>query len=276
MESDLSGRNVLVTGASGGIGSATATALAAEGANVALHYHHNSEAASTLRDRLHDEHGVEAPPLPADLRDELEVERLLEYALAALGRLDGLVVNAGVWPETATPLHEMSAGQWRDTLAVNLEGAFLCCRAFLRHLVREPRESAAIVLVGSTAGIYGEEGHADYAASKAALRGLMLTLKNEIVRLAPRGRVNLVSPGWVATPMAEAALEHHELVARVLSTMALRKVASPEDVAAAITLLLSERLAGHISGLELPVAGGMEGRLLHAPAADPEPRGPES
>ncbi|HVS16661.1 MAG TPA: SDR family oxidoreductase [Thermoanaerobaculia bacterium] len=263
MESGLRGSKTLVTGAAGGIGSAVARALAVEGADVALHYRTAAEAAGHLRDELQDRHGVLAPPLPADLREELEVDRMFGFAISALGLLDGLVVNAGVWPEESVPIARMSLDQWRDTLAVNLTGAFLCCRAFLRHLEDAPRESASIVLIGSTAGIFGEEGHGDYAATKAALGGLTLTLKNEIVRICPRGRVNLVHPGWVATPMAEKALEDTARVARLTSTMALRKVATPEDVAAATVFLLSERLAGHLSGVSLPIAGGMEGRLLH-------------
>jgi 3-oxoacyl-[acyl-carrier protein] reductase len=267
METGLRGECVLVTGAAGGIGSAVARALAEEGAHVALHYRTQAEAAGRLRDELQERHEVLAPPLSADLRDELEVERMFEYALSATERLDGLVVNAGVWPEAATPIARMSLDRWQDTLAVNLTGAFLCCREFLRHLERRAAggsvEHAAIVLVGSTAGIFGEEGHGDYAASKSALAGLALTLKNEIVRVCPRGRVNLVHPGWVATAMAAAALEDPAQVARATSTMALRKVATPEDVARAVVFLLSDRLAGHLSGVTLPIAGGMEGRLLH-------------
>lgn len=268
MDSGLTGTGHLVTGASGGIGSACARALAEAGANVGLHHHHGVEAAAELRSELHERHGVEAPPLRADLRDELEVDRMFEYCDEALGGLDGLVVNAGVWPATDVGLDQMSLEQWNDTLAVNLTGAFLCCRAFLRGLRRKPREHAAIVLIGSTAGLFGEEGHADYAASKAALVGLCLSLKNEIVRLAPRGRVNVVHPGWVATPMAAEALEDRERVDRVTSTMALRKVATPDDVARAVVFLLSSRLAGHLTGVQLPLSGGMEGRLLH-PGTDP-------
>ncbi|HVS63094.1 MAG TPA: SDR family oxidoreductase [Thermoanaerobaculia bacterium] len=273
METGLRGDRVLITGGAGGIGSAIARTLAEEGAHVAIQYRTSSEAAGRLRDELQETFDILAPPLPADLRDELEVERMFEYALSALERLDGLVVNAGVWPEQSTPIARMSLEQWQDTLDVNLTGAFLCCRAFLRHLEARAAqgpaapggavERASIVLIGSTAGIFGEEGHGDYAASKAALAGLMLTLKNEIVRICARGRVNLVHPGWVATPMAEAALEDQELVARVTSTMALRKVATADDVARAVVFLLSDRLAGHLSGASLPIAGGMEGRLLH-------------
>ncbi|HUP25354.1 MAG TPA: SDR family NAD(P)-dependent oxidoreductase [Thermoanaerobaculia bacterium] len=267
MDTGLRDQRILVTGASGGIGAATARALAAEGAHVALHFLRGAEAADRLRDELHEQHAVQAPPLQADLRNELEVDRMFEYAIAALGRLDGIVVNAGVWPPEHVSIGRMTLAQWNDTVAVNLTGAFLCCRAFVRHLEQVPRDEAAIVLVGSTAGIFGEPGHGDYAATKAGLRGLMLSLKNEIVHTAPRGRVNLVSPGWTATPMAEPSLRDEALVARVTATMPLRKVATPEDVAVAIAFLLSPRSAGHISGVELPVAGGMEGRLLRDPAS---------
>ena len=93
--------------------------------------------------------------------------------------------------------------------------------------------------------------------------GLTASLKNEIVRLAPRGRVNCVCPGWVRTPMAEEALAESGALDRVTATMALRKVAEPEDIARAVVYLMSPALAGHVSGTIVPVDGGMEGRLLH-------------
>ena len=260
MDSGLGGKAVLITGASGGIGQAAARAFAAEGTRLALHYHTNSAVVEDLAAEL----GEATVPVAADLRSEAAVEALFARTLAAFERLDAVVVNAGVWVAEPAPLYRMSLGQWEETMAADLTSAFLTCRAFLRHLAEVPREAASIVLVGSTAALFGERDHADYSAAKAAMTyGLTRTLKNEIVRLAPRGRVNCVCPGWVATPMSAEAIADPAVVARVTSTMALRKIATPEDVAAALVFLTSDRLAGHLTGTILPVAGGMEGRLLH-------------
>jgi 3-oxoacyl-[acyl-carrier protein] reductase len=185
-------------------------------------------------------------------------------ALEELGRVDALVVNAGIWIADEVPLHEMTLEQWRRTMEADLTGAFLSCRGFLRHLAKAPRDDASVVLVASTAALFGEENHADYSAAKAAMAyGMTRSLKNEIVRLAPRGRVNCVCPGWVDTPMAAASMEDPTAVERVTATMSLRKIARPEDVARAIVFLTSPLLAGHLSGTIMPIAGGMEGRWLH-------------
>jgi 3-oxoacyl-[acyl-carrier protein] reductase len=121
----------------------------------------------------------------------------------------------------------------------------------------------SLVLVGSTAGIFGEAGHADYAAAKAALQGgLLLSLKNEITRIAPLGRVNAVAPGWTESPMTRGLVDPAAVEA-VSRTMALRKIAQPEDVAAQVVALASDRLSGHVTGQVVVVAGGMEGRTIH-------------
>ena len=260
MDTGLNGKCVLITGSSGGIGLATARAFAAEGCRLVLHYHRNRRPLDELTEQL----SMDSTAISADLRDEDEAQKLFDEALGSFGRIDTLVVNAGIWPAESTPMHDMSLEQWTNTLATDLTAAFLTCRAFLRHLQADPRESACIVLVGSTAALFGEEGHADYAAAKAGLtHGLTATLKNEIVRLAPRGRVNCVCPGWTDTPMAAGYTRDAEAVRQATSTMALRRIAAPEDIAAVIVFLASERMAGHVSGAILPVAGGMEGRLLH-------------
>ncbi len=261
MDTGLNDSCVLITGASGGIGLATAELLAGEGARLILHYHTGAEPIRELQGR------IQAPnvAVQADLREEPQVRELFAKGLEEFARIDTVVVNAGIFTSRSVPLCEMSLSQWRETLDADLTSAFLTCRGFLQHLASDKRESASIVLVASTAAIFGEAGHADYAAAKAAMAyGLTLSLKNEIVRLAPRGRVNCVCPGWTRTPMAAYALGDPNAVQRVQATMALQKIAEPQDVAAAITFLASDRLAGHLSGTILPIAGGMEGRLLHA------------
>jgi 3-oxoacyl-[acyl-carrier protein] reductase len=262
MDAGLAGHVVIVSGASGGIGQATARAFATEGASVVLHYHRNAGPAETLRAEL----GDAALPVAADLRDESQAASMFDAATSRFGRVDAVVVNAGIWSPEAVPLHSMSVQQWRNTLETDLTSAFLTCRAFLQHLADVPRDAASIVLVGSTAALLGEADHADYAAAKAGLvYGLTRSLKNEIVRLAPRGRVNAVCPGWTDTPMARHGTSDPEAMKRVFSTMSMARIATPEDVAWAIVYLASDRLAGHITGAIVPVAGGMEGRLLHAP-----------
>lgn len=255
----LHGSRVLLTGATGGIGLETARVLAASGARVAIHTRTQEESARRLAEELPGGPHVVGR---ADLRSESETQTLFEEAASELGGLDGLVVNAGVYKPTV-PAWELDLERWRDTLAVNLEGAFLCCREFLRVLRDHPVEKASIVMVGSTASVFGEAGHLDYSVSKAGLVGLLRTLKNEIGQLAPLGRVNLVHPGWVATPMARDAIKAPGAVERITQTMPLRKVATPADVAGAILYFLSPALSGHVSGSELTVAGGMEGRMLH-------------
>jgi 3-oxoacyl-[acyl-carrier protein] reductase len=254
MELGLDRTAVLVTGAAGGIGSATARALAAEGATVGVHYHSSAAAAERLAAEIG---GV---PLQADLRDEAAADALVPNAVAALGRLDGCVANAGTWDPEDVPIARMSLARWRDTVESNLTATFLTARAYVRHV--EQAKAGSLVLVGSTAGIFGEAGHVDYSASKAALTGVLLSLKNEIVRTAPLARVNLVAPGWTVSPMTEKDLTE-ENIARVTATMALRKIAAAEDVARAIAFLLSPLAAGHVTGQVITVAGGMEGRLLH-------------
>lgn len=247
---------MLVTGASGGIGAACVRAFAAEGARVLVHYRRGEERARALADELGG-----APIAQADLTLEADVERLFTEAREALGRVDVCVEVQGVWPRDDVPVWDLPLERWEETLRQNLRTTFLVAREFLREVKRSGHGS--LVLVGSTAGIFGEAGHADYAAAKSAiLGGLLLSLKNEIVRIAPLGRVNAVAPGWTESPMTRGLVDP-ERVGRVSRTMALRKVAQPEDVAAQVVVLASDSLSGHVSGQVVVVAGGMEGRVVH-------------
>ena len=249
MESGLRGKRVLVTGASGGIGSACARAFLAEGADVVAHYHRSRDRAEAL--------GV-SQLIQADLTREEEADRLFDEA----GDLDVCAAVAGVWPREDVPVWELSVERWERTLSDNLTATFLTARGFLRGVAR--RQHGSLVLIGSTAGVFGEAGHADYAAAKSAvLRGLLLSLKNEVVRVAPLARVNAVAPGWTRSPMTRHEVEDPAVVDRVTRTMPLRKVASPEDVAAQVVILASDELSGHVTGQVVVVAGGMEGRVLH-------------
>ena len=255
MDTGLAGKGVLVTGGAGGIGSACVRAFAAEGARVAIHYRTSSEQAQELA------RAVGGVAIAADLTREDEVDALYAQAREALGSVDVCAAVAGVWPRADEPVWQLSLERWRETLDENLTATFLTARGFLREVERNGHGS--LVLVGSTAGRFGEAGHADYAAAKSALQvGLLLSLKNEIVRIAPTGRVNAVAPGWTESPMTRGHVDP-DAVRRVSRTMALRKVAQPEDVARAVVVLASDELSGHVTGELVTVAGGMEGRTVH-------------
>jgi 3-oxoacyl-[acyl-carrier protein] reductase len=255
VDTGLAGKGVLVTGGAGGIGSACVRAFAAEGARVAIHYNTSRAQAEELAAE------TGGTPLGADLTDEAAVDSLFARAREAVGRVDVCAAVAGVWPRADEPVWELPLERWEATVGANLTATFLTARAFLREVAGNGHGS--LVLVGSTAGRFGEAGHADYAAAKSAIQaGLLLSLKNEIVRIAPAGRVNAVAPGWTYSPMTRGELDP-ALVERLSRTMALRKVAAAEDVARAVVVLASDELSGHVTGELVTVAGGMEGRTVH-------------
>ena len=267
MNTNLTDKVILITGASGGIGSAIARAFAGEGAKLVLHYHRNLAGARKLQREL-----AAAEPLlvRADLTKESQVKNLFTLASRRFGRVDTLVANAGSWEIRDVPLHRMSLKQWRGTQDGVLTSAFLCVREFFRLVEKQKRGNA--VLIGSTAAVFGEANHADYAAAKAAIAfGLTRTLKNELSRLAPHtrdycgGRINCVCPGWTVVPRSAAKLSNAGIIRKVTATMALPQIARPDDIANAVVYLSSDTLARHVTGQTLVVAGGMEGRLLWQP-----------
>jgi 3-oxoacyl-[acyl-carrier protein] reductase len=264
MNTDLAGKVVLVTGASGGIGKAIARQFAQEGARLVLHHRTGSARLLDLTKTLKP---ADILVVRADLTSERDVKSLFAKALKRFGTIDTLVANAASWEMSDTPLHEMNLRHWQRTLDGVLTSTFLSTREFFKIVAQKKRGNA--VLIGSTAAIYGEAGHADYAAGKAAITyGLTRSLKNEIARIAPHtpdycgGRVNCVCPGWTVVPRLQAKLADHKTIERVTSTMALPQLGRPEDVAHATVYLSSDKLARHITGQVLVIAGGMEGRRL--------------
>ena len=262
MDTGLKHKVVLVTGASGGIGRALSAVFAAEGAQLVLLGHSHVD---ELRGRARSL-GERALVLAADVRDAAQVDAAFDAALERFGRVDVCAANAGAYPQASQPLVSMAPGQLADTLAVNLLGAAHTARSFLRALENTgphvSGDGAALAFTGSTAGLFGEAGHADYAMAKAGLVGLVKTLKNEITAIDPAGRVNLVQPGWTVTEMARPALEDPSAVTGVVRTMALRQLARADDIARAVLVLASPVLSRHTTGEVLTVAGGMEGRTL--------------
>lgn len=243
----LDGRRALVTGGSRGIGRAIALHLAGAGADVCIGYRARAhEAAAVVAEAR--AVGSRATALRADLSDPDAADGLVDAAVEALGGLDILVANAGVWPPDDVPLAELTDARWRATLAVNLDGVFRTTRAAARVIA----DGGRVVLIGSTAGQRGEAGHADYAVSKAALSGLVKSLAVELARRAVT--VNCVAPGWVDTEMCEEPFARGGREA-IVSGIPLGRVAEPDDIAGP-TLFLCSVLARHVTGTTLSVNGG--------------------
>lgn len=264
MDLELKDKVVFVTGASGGIGRALAETFAAEGAFLALT---GNDAFAGL------DEWVRARPdrdrilaLRCDTTQPESVDAAMEAARARFGRVDACIANAGRWTPEFALAHRATPERIRRNVEINLLGSFWTARAFFAALersgARRDGAGAALVFIGSTAGRFGEKGHAEYSAAKAGLYGLLRTLKNEIVELDPFGRVNLIEPGWTVTHMARAALQEPGVIARVVRTMPLRQLGRAVDVARAAAFLCSPSAARHVSGEVITIAGGMEGRAL--------------
>lgn len=243
---DLSGRTALVTGASRGIGRATALLLARLGADVGLTYHTRAAEAESAAREIR-ALGRRAYVGGGDLADPEVVERLVSEVNRQFGGLDIFVANAGVWPAEEVTLADLSLDRWRSTMAANLDAVFLSTRAALRLL----RPGGRVVIVSSTAGQRGEAFHSDYAATKGALISLTKSLA---VECAPDLLVNCVAPGWVDTEMSSPAFRAGNRD-RISRSIPIQRIATAEDIAGPIVFLCSD-LARHITGEVLNVNGG--------------------
>ena len=240
---DLNGMTALVTGASGGIGSAIANGLAAQGARLAVSGS-NVEKLEAFRATLGGDHVA----LPCNLSDGAAVDALVPQAVGALGRIDILINNAGVTRDNLAM--RMKDEEWSDVIRINLEAAFRLARAALKPMMRA--RFGRIISVTSVVGVTGNPGQANYAASKAGIIGMSKALAQEV---ASRGiTVNCIAPGFIRSAMTEVLPDAQKQA--LLGRIPIGDLGTGEDIAAAAVYLAS-REAGYVTGQTLHVNGGM-------------------
>jgi 3-oxoacyl-[acyl-carrier protein] reductase len=242
---NLQGKVAIVTGASRGIGKATALALAAQGAAVVVNYASSSGAADAVVAEI-TQAGGSAMAWAADVSKSADVDRLIEATIEKFGRLDVLVNNAGITRDTL--LLRMKLEDWQAVIDLNLTGVFLCTRAASKIMLKQ--RSGRIINITSVAGQVGNAGQANYSAAKAGVIGFTRTVARE---LASRGiTVNAVAPGFIATDMT------NELKSEpILAMIPLGRYGQPENVAGMIEFLAASPSAAYITGQVFNVDGGM-------------------
>jgi 3-oxoacyl-[acyl-carrier protein] reductase len=243
----LQGKTAIVTGASRGVGRATALRLAEAGANVVVNYLNAEEKAGNVV-ALCREKGVDAIAVQGDSSEWKDAHNLAQKALEKFGRIDLLVCNAGIWE--GAPIEEMSEELWNKILNTNLKSAWAMTKACVPSIKK--REAGAIVLVSSTAGQRGEANYSNYAASKGGQISFTKALATE---LAPRIRVNCVAPGWIETAMVRPVFADAGYKQSVIDSIPLRRVATTDDIALSICFLLSD-WSRHITGEVVNINGG--------------------
>lgn len=246
---DLSGKVALITGASSGIGAATAIVFGELGARVAIGYYHNEQGAETVRDAITTAGGT-AITIKADVRQAVDIDLLVKRTTADLGEIDVLVNNAGSLVERQR-INEMTEERWDDVMNLNLRSAMVCSRAVLPSMVK--RGSGVIVNVSSIAAhTGGGPGAGAYSVAKAGIITLTKSLAKE---LAPLGiRVNAVSPGVIDTPFHEV-FSTPEMIRNFVSLIPLGRIGKPTECATVIAFLASDA-ASYVVGETIEINGG--------------------
>ena len=236
----------IVTGASRGIGKATALELARYGAKVIVNYTKSSDAADEVVKTIVDA-GGEAVPLQADVSQAEQVDSLIQEALSKYSRIDVLVNNAGITKDTL--MMRMKLEQWQAVIDLNLTGVFLCTKAVTKTMLKQ--RSGRIINIASVAGQMGNPGQANYSAAKAGVIGMTKTVAKE---LASRGvTVNAVAPGFIATDMTQDLKAEEE----ILKMIPLGRYGNPTEIAGMIRFLAADPAAAYITGQTFNVDGGM-------------------
>lgn len=252
----LQSQVALVTGASSGIGAASAKALAEAGAAVVLNYRSGREAAEKLAAQIRDE-GGQAIAVRADVSSEQDVEALFAETLSAFGRLDILLANSGM--QRDAPTVDMSLDEWNQVLQVNLTGQFLCVRAALRQFAKQgvreeiSRAAGKIIQMSSVHQLIPWAGRANYAASKGGLDLLMRSVAQEVGE--QRIRVNAIAPGAIRTAINREATEG-AAADKLLELIPYGRIGDAEDIANAVVWLASDA-ADYVHGTTLFIDGGM-------------------
>ncbi|HEU0158072.1 MAG TPA: 3-oxoacyl-[acyl-carrier-protein] reductase [Hyphomicrobiaceae bacterium] len=242
---ELVDKTALVTGATGGIGGAIARALHRQGATVAI-----SGRQLDRLEALAAELGSRVVVCPCDLGRRDEVAKLIDTAIAKLGRLDILVNNAGLTKDNLFMV--MKDEQWDEVIAVNLTSTFMLMRTAARAMMRAKTGYGRIINISSVSGLIGNPGQGNYAAAKAGMIGMSKSLAREV---ASRGiTVNCIAPGFITTPMTEALNEKQ--TAGIKEAIPAQKFGSPDDVAGAAVYLASLE-AAYVTGATLHVNGGL-------------------
>lgn len=240
-------RTALVTGGAKGIGRAVCLALAEKGMNIAVNYAGSAAAAEETAAACR-ALGVRAVTLQADVRRPENCQKLVEDTVAALGRIDVLVNNAGITADAL--MLRMTEADFDNVLATNLKGAFFCTKAASRYMMRQ--RYGRIVSISSVVGLHGNAGQTNYAAAKAGLIGLTKSVAKEYA--ARHITANVVAPGFIDTDMTAAMPESARAAAA--ASIPAGKVGDAKDVAAAVAFLAGEQ-AGYVTGQVLCVDGGM-------------------
>ena len=246
----LGGKAALVTGGSRGIGAATVKLFAAAGADVVFNFHRNREAANQVEAEAR-RHGTRIESLKADLARTAEAKKLVSYAVRRLGRLDILVVNAGIWNAEDAPIEALGERDWDEMIRVNLKSAYTVTHFAAPQMIAQ--KSGRIIVLSSTAGQRGEAFHSHYAASKGAVISFVKSLATELARYGVL--VNCVAPGWVETDMSRPLLATKAGAKVATSAIPLGRVGRPEEIAGPILFLASD-LATFVTGEVLNVNGG--------------------
>lgn len=253
MNLSLLGKVALITGGSRGIGAAAVRLFVGAGARVVFNFEKSQAQAEELVRELGE---ANCMAVACNLSGTDTAGELVAATVKKFGRLDILVANHGVWPPEDAPIDQMSAAQWRSTMAINLDSIFALTKHSVAQMKKQPKSGTAtghIVLVSSTAGQRGEAFHCDYAATKGALISMVKGLSTE---LAPEGiYINSVAPGWVDTDMSASALNDPKTRSRIFAGIPLGRVGRPEEIAAPILFLCTEH-AGFITGEVFNVNGG--------------------